>query len=159
MKSQWLPSWMYFLSLSLLALVAVTWHPYSLWRGPPGEDHPAPGDSSHGQQPAIQTRVLQWVAIPCSRGSSWPRDQPWVSCTAGRFFTICAAVPHERPWARISWLRCSCIPDPQKQRDDNYCFKMLNSRVLCWAAIDNWDIWVKEGFFLDMEVKEKIVMK
>ena len=29
-------------------------------------------------------------AIPFSRGSSWPRDWTWVSCSAGRFFTIWA---------------------------------------------------------------------
>ena len=28
--------------------------------------------------------------MPSSRGSSWPRDQTQVSCTAGRFFTIWA---------------------------------------------------------------------
>ena len=26
-------------------------------------------------------------AIPCSRGSSWPKNWTWVSCMAGRFFT------------------------------------------------------------------------
>ena len=31
--------------------------------------------------------ILKWVAISFSRGSSWPKDQTWVSCIAGRFFT------------------------------------------------------------------------
>ena len=35
-------------------------------------------------------RILQWVAIPFSWGSSQPRDQTPVSCIAGRFFTIWA---------------------------------------------------------------------
>ena len=35
-----------------------------------------------------QARVLEWVAIPFFRGSSQPKDRTWVSCTAGRFFTI-----------------------------------------------------------------------
>ena len=35
-----------------------------------------------------QARVLEWVAISFSRGPSWPRDRTWVSCTAGRFFTV-----------------------------------------------------------------------
>ena len=38
----------------------------------------------------FQSRILEWVAISSSRGSSWPRDQTWVfriSCTAGRSFT------------------------------------------------------------------------
>ena len=34
-----------------------------------------------------QARILEWVAIPLFRGYSWPRNQNWVSCTAGRFFT------------------------------------------------------------------------
>ena len=34
-----------------------------------------------------QARILEWVAISSSRGSSWPRDQTRVSCIAGRFFT------------------------------------------------------------------------
>ena len=38
----------------------------------------------------FQTRILKWIAIPFSRGSSWPRDQTLVSCIAGRFFTIWA---------------------------------------------------------------------
>ena len=36
----------------------------------------------------LQARILEWVAMPSSRGSSQPRDQIQVSCTAGRFFTI-----------------------------------------------------------------------
>ena len=35
----------------------------------------------------LQARILEWVAIPFSRGSSWPRDQTRVSHIAGRFFT------------------------------------------------------------------------
>ena len=31
-------------------------------------------------------RVLEWVAYPFSRGSSWPRNWTEVSCIAGRFF-------------------------------------------------------------------------
>ena len=32
-------------------------------------------------------RILEWVAYPFSRGSSWPRNRTGVSCVAGRFFT------------------------------------------------------------------------
>ena len=35
----------------------------------------------------LQARILEWVAFPFSRGSSQPRDQTQVSCTAGGFFT------------------------------------------------------------------------
>ena len=46
-----------------------------------------PGSSVHG---IFQARILEWVAISYSKGSSWPKDQThvsWVSCLAGRFFT------------------------------------------------------------------------
>ena len=43
-----------------------------------------PGSSVRG---IFQTRILEWVVIPFSRRSSWPRDQTWVSCIAGGFFT------------------------------------------------------------------------
>ena len=35
-------------------------------------------------------RILGWVALPFSRGSSWPRVWTQISCIAGRFFTIWA---------------------------------------------------------------------
>ena len=38
----------------------------------------------------LQARILEWVPVPSSRGSSQPRDRTWVSCIAGRFFTIWA---------------------------------------------------------------------
>ena len=37
-----------------------------------------------------QPRILEWVAVSFSRGSSWLRDKTWGSCIAGRFFTIWA---------------------------------------------------------------------
>ena len=50
-------------------------------------DSSLPGSSVYG---ISQPRTLEWVAIPFSRGSSQPRDQTWVSCIAGGFFTVWA---------------------------------------------------------------------
>ena len=50
-------------------------------------DWSPPVSSAHG---ILQARIQGWVAIPFSRGSSWPRDWTWVSCTAGKFFTVWA---------------------------------------------------------------------
>ena len=36
-----------------------------------------PGSSVHG---ILQARILKWVAIASSQGSSWPRDQTHISC-------------------------------------------------------------------------------
>ena len=38
----------------------------------------------------LQVRILEWVAIPFSRGSSWPRDGTCIFYIAGGFFTIWA---------------------------------------------------------------------
>ena len=35
----------------------------------------------------LQARILEWVAVPFSRGASQPRDQTQVSCIASGFFT------------------------------------------------------------------------
>ena len=52
-----------------------------------------PGYSVHG---ILQARILEWVAMPSSRGSSRPRDQTCVTpALAGRFFTT--SVPWEDP--------------------------------------------------------------
>ena len=49
------------------------------------KDSSLPGFSVNG---TFQTRTLEWVAIPFSRGSSQPRDQTRVSHIAVRFFTV-----------------------------------------------------------------------
>ena len=68
-------------------------------------DYSPPGSSVHG---ILQARILEWVAIPSSRGSSPPRDQTGVSCdscTAGGFFSAKPPGPrgesnaHTRPRA------------------------------------------------------------
>ena len=44
-----------------------------------------PGSSVHG---ILQATILEWVAMPSSRGSSQPRDHTQVSGIAGGFFTV-----------------------------------------------------------------------
>ena len=50
-------------------------------------DGSPPGSSVHG---ILQARILEWVAISFSRGSSRPRDRTQVSHTAGRRFNLWA---------------------------------------------------------------------
>ena len=47
----------------------------------------------------LQARILEWVAFPFSRGSSQPRDQAQVSCTAGGFFTSRATREAQEYWS------------------------------------------------------------
>ena len=63
-----------------IALVLVTW---SCLCGP--MDCSPPGSSVQG---ILQARILEWVAMPSSRGSAPPRDRTWVSPVASRFFTV-----------------------------------------------------------------------
>ena len=48
-------------------------------------DYSLSGSSIHE---IFQARVLEWIAISFSRGSSWPRNRTRVSCIAGRRFTV-----------------------------------------------------------------------
>ena len=45
-----------------------------------------PSSSVHG---ILQARILEWVAISFSRGSSRPRDRTQISHIAGRRFNLC----------------------------------------------------------------------
>ena len=65
-----------------------------------------PGFSVHE---ILQTRILEWVAIHFSRGSSRARDQTQVSCIAGRFFTSWDT--REAPVPRMV-LNILCILNP-----------------------------------------------
>ena len=59
----------------------------------------------------LQARILEWVAMPSSKGSSRPRDWTQVSCIVGSFFTIWATRealggPSRMQWyADVIWLK------------------------------------------------------
>ena len=84
---------------------------------------PRTGSSVRG---IFQARVLEWVAIFPSRGSSHPKD--WahissVSCTTGRFFPT---EPWESPQRQAEWCK-SCI---LKQGEPKACspWRLLASK-------------------------------
>ena len=52
----------------------------------------------------FQARILKWVAISFSRGSSSPRDWTCISCIAGRFFT---AEPPGKPSVSLGYSNLS----------------------------------------------------
>ena len=56
-------------------------------KGPAPMDCSPPGSSVHG---ILQARILEWVAISFSRGSSQPRDWTQVSRIASRCFNLWA---------------------------------------------------------------------
>ena len=104
MKLSWTPSWeptQPILSVRMLCyvLLCVYAKALPLWHilcDP--MDCRLPGSSLHG---ILQARILEGVAIPSSRGSSWPRGWTHISCDscfAGRLFT---AEPPGEPRAYI----------------------------------------------------------
>ena len=56
----------------------------------------------------LQARILEWVAIPFSKGSSWPRDQTQISCIAGRFFTSWATREAQNKGKYLLFPHSSC---------------------------------------------------
>ena len=62
-----------------------------------------PGSSAHG---ILQARILEWVAIPSSRASSWLRDRSRVSCIScvGRWVLYHWAT-WEAPWKCVDIKR------------------------------------------------------
>ena len=63
-------------------------------------DYSLPGSSLHG---ILQARVLEWIAISFSKGSSRPRDRTRVSRVPGRCFNLWAT--REAPsFMRPSWM-------------------------------------------------------
>ena len=85
-----------------------------------------PGSSVHG---ILQARILEWVAIPFSRGSSQPRDRTCIFCIVGRFFT---AEPSVRVLVTQSYLtlcdHMDCSPP------DSSAQGTFQARILKWVA-------------------------
>ena len=71
-----------------------------------------PGSSVHQ---IIQAKILEWVAIPFSRGSSWPRDWAHVSCVSCIGWRI---LYHYLTWEAL-------------QRSQGYSKQITNKDPLC----------------------------
>ena len=111
-----------------------------------------PGSSVHG---ISQARILEWVAISCHRGSSWPRDWTcvsWVSCT-GKLI-LC----HWATWGTLAgvegplfqevhslWSNMLGLPGPgyfYSAWDEAPLKGSLCFRALHWAGLDlGWSVW------------------
>ena len=90
-------------------LQCCTWSLSCVWLFAASVDHSPPGTSVHG---ILQARILEWVTIPFSRGSSQPRDQTHVSHIAGKFFTIWDTREAHEYWSGKPVLSSGNLPDP-----------------------------------------------
>ena len=98
-----------------------------------------PGSSVHG---ILQARILEWVVIPSSKGSSQPREGTLVSYIEGNFFffyclshqgSLCLPTSNQNPSARHV---CVCL--------NSHCDYSSASQegpqlpVNQWVSTDTW---------------------
>ena len=93
------------------------------------------GSSLHG---ILQARILEWVAVPLSRGCSQARDRNWMSYIAGRFFIIsvlgkpfCLYVLSQS----YVWLFC----DPMDCSPPGFSVHEITQvRILDWVSLPSY---------------------
>ena len=85
-----------------------------LWKVLVTQSHPSfcdtincslPGISAHG---ILQTKILEWISMPFSMGSSWSKDSAQVSYIAGQSFTFWATrealqLKKKKSWNERNW--------------------------------------------------------
>ena len=98
-----------------------------------------PGSSVHG---ILQVGILEWVAMPFSRGSSQPRNRTHISCgscSAGGVFTT---EPLGKPWGSGEFHLFLCLAFKlQKVQTHSIWFPLgLNSKFLILQVIESGDL-------------------
>ena len=79
----------------------------------------------------LQARILEWVAMPSSRGSAQPRDQTQASHIAGRFFYQLShhGSPRTLEWVAYPFSRGSSSP-----RNQTRAFCTAGGFFTSWAT-------------------------
>ena len=114
-----------------------------------------PGFPVHG---ILQARMLKWVAIPTSRGSSGPGIKPWFltsSKLAGKFFTTSATWESYIPCIVLNLLYVGIVsfyPIP-KSCKGRYYFSLSLSFFLQFQFY-GW----REFFFLMIFIEVKVTI-
>ena len=95
-----------------------------------------PGSSLFG---ILQTRVLEWVVISFSRGSSKFRDQTWVSLIPGRRFNFWATreAPHVEIFSFIQKQNVFFV-----NLSKNYYFTTFSDSIKTHFPIFDWGIGI-----------------
>ena len=93
------------------------------------------GSYVHG---ILQARIPEWVAVPFSRGSSWPRDQTcvsYISCIGRQVLYHCAT--WERNWLIGIWPQ-RLLPDADQP---GYLYCLIQSSM---------SLILKKNFFFNL---------
>ena len=85
----------------------------------------------------FQARILEWVAMPFSKGSSRPRDQTRISRIAGRLFTIW---PNREAHLVFTWMYLNVEPTLLQIRlelflSTNVIIHMPSFRLFCMSFL------------------------
>ena len=98
-------------------MIALGWFSHSIFSGylqPYGLCSP-PGTCVHG---ISQVKILEWVAISLSKGSSQPRDRTHLYCIAGGFFTT---EPAGKPTIILNLHKYCSRPDHDRVKKKKKC--------------------------------------
>ena len=111
-----------------------------------------PGSSVHE---ILQARILEWVAMTSSRGSSQPMDQTQVSCSsciAARFFTTEPLLkpPNYHVTQPSHYWACILITIIEKDTCTPVFFAALFTIAMTWKQpqCPSTDEWIKKLWYL-----------
>ena len=102
----------------------------------------------------LQARILEWVAISFSRGSSQPRNRTQVSCIVGRFFTNWAKREASLTWYSAPNLGCVYFLCDFKVSliylNHYICYIIIYCFIICiYPQTNDFDLtgvrWVEHG--------------
>ena len=89
----------------------------------------------------FRQRILEWVAIPFSRGSSWPRVWTWISHITGRFFTVCVTREALLPGKPLYMPRNSSVSVLWLQSNKIWHSTFLHRKdifLIFWCSLENY---------------------
>ena len=104
-------------------------------------DYSPPGSSVRG---IFQARVLEWVAISFSRGSSQTRDRTQVSCIVGRCFyhlspqmQIKITMRYSLTPGRMAVIKRQTVKQPLVKMWENWILNLLVGMYNGLATLEN----------------------
>ena len=114
-----------------------------------------PGSSVHE---ILQARILEWVAISISRGSSWPRGQTCVSCIGRQILYTTEPPGKPQLSLNVPWM-CPCMiwyrPSGifQELRLSRSMVKLQSLVECCWVRlcpipfVCKWIVYTRKGLW------------
>ena len=99
--------------LQFLTVIACMFCPVQLFCNP--MDCSPPGSSLHG---ILQAKLLEWVAMPSSRGSSWPGDK---SVSPGlQTYSLLSEPPGKPPYRNSVQVSHTVVPDSLRPHEPQH---------------------------------------